>query len=872
MALCIHVFQVTQTPRWLDGTPLTYPLLYNAANNLGPSVNLVMMTLEWKFLSQSYMYAHTNKTVCLFLIISQFVEFFVMSVDCDKTYFNSFACQNNISTVLNAITVKDALCALGQFHCRDGSCILDIYTCDGKQDCSENEDEEQDQCYGKLDLYFDCGQGQFVPLSFICDGEKQCNNGKDERNCLIENQDEYKVDTLPEKHLWCNISQRSINGTILHAKAVPNMLKSDLMVDCPLGDDEVELFGMAEAQLKPFSENLCSDDNSMSCLVGHSTCYHKSQACIFDLNKYGRISVCFNGAHLVNCDMHKCTDMFKCPQSYCIPWRRICDDSFDCQDRSDEYNCKSFVCKGMLKCHNSSLCIHQSEQCDGIPHCPNHDDEVHCDLPACPTDCACLAKSISCDSMGLLSNPVAGSPTLRFLILNNNSISHVHNSEFVYMKLYLLDLSYNSISALGHSLTNLRTLHTLNLTGNNIASLRYNWFEGLDALKELEVANNELENVNELFQSVGSNSLINLSLINIASNMIEDIRGSEKVMQIGVLYLTGNPLQFLSFSETTKITIVYVDRELLCCYMNASRCICELDDLFTCTDTIIQIATLITLICGVVPAILLNVATIFWLVYKLKDKVSAARKSENIFKIHINIANLVYHLYIVLLASREVAYGDKETTLQFFLSDFANIPALVMMKSTVIIFMTVSPILCFQQIVHRCRVLKSMVISHSQKWVHVQVMLAWLFSVFAACVTVGFSSNGIIDIGQSFLGFPFLHSVNKTALDSAILISVVVYQLVLFIAMFIAYLKIIHIVHKSTKTMLSQSTISNRLRKVVMRVVIQASLKMLSWLPFLMLLLQHFDAIKIPRNIMTGLILWALLVHTVIQAVVTLIF
>lgn len=74
---------------------------------------------------------------------------------------------------------------------------------------------------------------------------------------------------------------------------------------------------------------------------------------------------------MVDCATHNFTNHFKCPGSYCIPWRLVCDKKTDCLDRQDERYCSDYRCPGMLKCKGEVFCVHPSEVCDNIRHCPH---------------------------------------------------------------------------------------------------------------------------------------------------------------------------------------------------------------------------------------------------------------------------------------------------------------------------------------------------------------------------------------------------------------------------------------------------------------------------------------------------------------------
>ncbi|XP_024083627.1 atrial natriuretic peptide-converting enzyme isoform X2 [Cimex lectularius] len=71
-----------------------------------------------------------------------------------------------------------------------------------------------------------------------------------------------------------------------------------------------------------------------------------------------------------------CSSGFQCDVKRCIPadWR--CDGHVDCEDQSDELNCKDCAA-GMIHC-GANQCIAQSHMCDGEINCPKGQDERNC--------------------------------------------------------------------------------------------------------------------------------------------------------------------------------------------------------------------------------------------------------------------------------------------------------------------------------------------------------------------------------------------------------------------------------------------------------------------------------------------------------------
>ncbi len=86
--------------------------------------------------------------------------------------------------------------------------------------------------------------------------------------------------------------------------------------------------------------------------------------------------------------------MYKCKQSYCIPYGKVCVNVKDCINGDDEDVCDNYTCVAMLVCKNHPLYVHPSEVCDGVVYCPYGDDESMCDINHCPYGCVCLALGI----------------------------------------------------------------------------------------------------------------------------------------------------------------------------------------------------------------------------------------------------------------------------------------------------------------------------------------------------------------------------------------------------------------------------------------------------------------------------------------------
>ncbi len=114
-----------------------------------------------------------------------------------------------------------------------------------------------------------------------------------------------------------------------------------------------------------------------------------------------------NGKHLTACETHNCKNKyFKCPESYCLPWRYVCNGKWDCPGGLEEINCNRPSCPGFFKCHKSSICLPTQDLCDDFNDCQDGDDEFFCgySLKECPITCYCFLLSIKCKNVNICSS------------------------------------------------------------------------------------------------------------------------------------------------------------------------------------------------------------------------------------------------------------------------------------------------------------------------------------------------------------------------------------------------------------------------------------------------------------------------------------
>ncbi len=270
-------------------------------------------------------------------------------------------------------------CENNHFTCDNGTCILDMYRCDGKFHCQDGSDEvecklfcREKQSYNMEinnsfcaescqapscecdSLYFQCRNGGCVPWSHVCDCNKHCQDGSNEKFCTL---------CYHGKHLNYP-SGNGVKSATRHneevifvcgdKEPVPLDWVGDLVNDCHgTPDDELQYHKFLSTRKSNFTG--CSIGYT-TCMDDFGKCFPVEATCALETDKYGKTKYCPNGAHFLSCGMVDCQSRYKCPHSYCIAIHMVCYGKFDCPHGEDEGSfCERPSCPGMLRCSESSV-------------------------------------------------------------------------------------------------------------------------------------------------------------------------------------------------------------------------------------------------------------------------------------------------------------------------------------------------------------------------------------------------------------------------------------------------------------------------------------------------------------------------------------
>ena len=563
------------------------------------------------------------------------------------------------------------ICELNQIACDDGTCILQEYQCSDHFSCIPkinagfndvhlaNEQYCSHICMPDICVckrhYFQCSSGGCIQFTLICDGKADCIDASDEM-CGTEIGLILQQKMSDRAKLWTGHQHFCLGYQCLSGECIPLHHVNDLLVDCPggQGEDEQQFVNM----LYHDEKYVCEDNNYHPCVTGLPICFPLNKLCLFDSDDRGDLLWCRNGAHLGDCAHINCTNSYKCPESYCIPLHRVCNGKPDCIHGEDEQQCDDHICKGLLRCQSSRICVHPDHLCDGKNHCPGADDEKYCDLKPCETNCTCVAYSTICTDIfdkplpslqsthikhvtvtrSYIPNPdfgnICNQKEIAYLNLSGNYMTNICRplgpNCALYEKVYLLDLSYNAIRTLGPSC-----------------------FKKLTYLKILILAYNPLQYINHAF--VG----LSLEYLSIKHTKISEITRQTFSGISRIKILNMNHIHLRLLEEYAEEDILLYIRELrfndprLCCLFSHMEICREILNIWGVCPTILpnrKVSYIIILI-GLVS---MSVNSISLPIHAMSSKDSC---HANVLS-HQLIFNTFVATYMPLIGSIDVYYGQ----------------------------------------------------------------------------------------------------------------------------------------------------------------------------------------------------------------------
>ena len=515
-----------------------------------------------------------------------------------KVYTNSTVDVN----ILNVLCQKDVYrtnrkCGQNQFRCGDGTCILNHNACDAILDCADGKDEENCTCGEDR---FVCSDNSCISSSKYCDGIPDCADGLDEKQCKYFNRSLYTRASSKE------LIPLDYNKVQLHD---PNYRRG--------------IWYAAKEEIFVNYEPYCYNETDVRCHKDHPFCIPRYLVCTY---MDGVVQYCPDGIHLQNCKEFQCPDMFKCPDSYCIPYHHVCDGTKDCEGGVDEFNCSKLACPGLFRCKSVSgdICIDMKYRCDGVFNCPLfHEDELLCEPFLCPSNCSCTERSVDCSRRNMATIPDLPYET-RFLNLSFNHITPRRMPLIPYIMMVIL--SNNGIENIeNHFFENVTNIHIISLSHNKLTSIPYNLFFGLKNLRKIIISHNQIQRLGENMFT----SLHILHVLDIRDNVIESIDHSLSQLEI---------------------KLIIADDRTSCCFSAQAQCIAPEEVFSSCSDLIRGIILKIVVWLLAVVTIIGNVFVIIW-----RLKIPSDDK-QAFLVVNLSISDLLMGIYLIIIAVTDIRY------------------------------------------------------------------------------------------------------------------------------------------------------------------------------------------------------------------------
>ncbi len=356
--------------------------------------------------------------------------------------------------------------------------------------------------------------------------------------------------------------------------------------------------------------------------------------------------------------------MFKCPNSYCLPYQRVCDGTTDCLNFEDEKLCQEYICDGMLHCKGQTYCVHILDTCDGNPNCPLRDDELNCDHGMCPRNCTCQNYALWCTYSNIdwiLSANVTYIKALVFKRLHKDvhlSITGILTSLLQILYLDMSDSNLKSICQTAGTIlrkSNTSTVIHMDLGKNILTALLPKCFSVANKSRILLLRNN---NINLLYNNTFY-GLVALFHLDISYNSLTSLSGKFFTPLSSLKKLNLKKNQITTFSNmftNTKMALLLTDNPIVCCYTDqkVTNCSAKPTYLSSCKDLLSSKPMKFLIWIIGVFSFIMNATNV---VVRLSPYYQRSPVDYNI--ISIAISDALLGLYLILLGSADIYFIGK---------------------------------------------------------------------------------------------------------------------------------------------------------------------------------------------------------------------
>ena len=529
---------------------------------------------------------------------------------------------------------------------------------------------------------------------------------------------------------------------------------------------------------------------------------------------------------------------FWCPdKDYCLPVYVRCNGVNDCPGHEDEEGCDAYTCPGFYRCRASKVCVLIDHVCDDWPLCPQHDDELLCNLK-CPSQCTCHGLAFFCGSVFAVHQY----PDLRYLDVRGSGMNvHQLGDNHMLVHLGLARCGVRNVN--NFSFPN---LHSLDLSDNLLKEVRVNHFVHMPRLAVLFLAGSPLTAVFSV--SAGSSTQLHkihmldlsrvelhtvdpslftvfpqLQTLNLSHSGVELLHWNSSQMSVASLQeldLRGNVIAEFSrdvLRGCVQLQLLLTDNFKLCCpsvlppAFDLNHCHARQDDVSSCDDLLGSATYRGAVAVLAILAVLGNVAS---LTVRVCVTSTWQMSSGGVVLTHLSVADLGMGLYLATLglADRLLAGHYVWQDVAWRREAVCQLAGVLAMfcRHAATFFIT---ILCLDRCLHCCRALALHLMPTKVK---VTCVVAWAASLVLTAVPV---MSGWRLFGQQALCVPLPHKRDSSLESHYVHGTMVLLHLIMFVVC-----SVCEIVHEAYSSVTKSSAMNEDTRVNVSLFVMFGSL------------------------------------------------